>query len=192
MPEKKETQDQFTDRVVAAAAVAWDNALRSDRPAVDWFLGQAQSLDRLGQTEARVEALEAARHRNPSAVLYQTWLRALVDAGDLDQAEAEVEGKLATVRWKASWLLLRARIRAAQGQVAAQQVDARAAMEEIKVRWRSATGPGDPFLLVHAGLAFALLGEPDEAHRHLEAARRRGVPEARLHEYERAVAQLLS
>lgn len=161
---------------------AWRAALQSERPEVDWFLGEAACLARLGRYADRAAALDRARQRNPSAVLHRAWVRALVDAGEYRTAMPEVEQALAGARWKSTWLLLRARIHGGQGRTGARKADARAALEEINARWHPGHPDPDPYLLAQAGAAFALLGRPEEARAHLDEARQRGVPRERLAE----------
>lgn len=172
------------------ALEAWRAALRTSRPEVDWFLGEAECLARLDAYTERARALEVAKGRNPSVVLHRAWIEALVDAGELDSALPEIEAGLERAHWKSTWLLLRARLYAARGKGAAQQADAQAALDEIKLRWSWEHPDQDPYLFAYAGLAFGLMEEPELARENLEKARSLGVPEARITTIERALTQL--
>ncbi|MBX3178900.1 MAG: tetratricopeptide repeat protein [Candidatus Hydrogenedentes bacterium] len=170
------------------ALPAWRAALASPRPEVDWFLGEAEALARLGRHAERAEALSAARARNPSAVLHRTWVWALVDAGRAADAMPEIEANLARAQWKSTWLLLRARVHASQGDREAQHADARAALAEISARWNAGRAGRDPQLMAYAALGFGLLGETEIARDHLEKARALGVPGGWLSEFEALIA----
>lgn len=172
------------------ALAAWRAALQSPRPDVDWYLGEAECLARLGQYAARADALERAKAKNPSVVLHRAWILALVEADRFDVARPEIEAGLARANWKSTWLLLRARLHARQGNRAAQEADARAALEEINLRWSWEHPDRDPYLFAYAGLAFGLMGQADEAREHLAKARLLGVPEGRLFEFEQALEGL--
>ena len=154
-----------------AARSAWTDALESTRPEVDWFLAEAQCLAKLGHYDERVEALAVARTRNPSVVLHRAWVRALIDAHQLEQALTEIERRLQSTRWKSSWLILRAQVHAQQANQAAQHRDARAALDELQLRWGPDPDTRDFHLLRDGAVALELLGRPDAA-RHL---RDRGV-----------------
>lgn len=170
------------------ALEAWREALKSPRPEVDWFLGEADCLARLDRYPERAAALAAAAARNPSVVLYRTWVRALVEAGALDEASREIERGLENAHWKSTWLLLRARVHAQRREGAEQEADAAAALEEIRSRWNRDHPDQDPYLIADASLAFALLGEHAEAREFLERARTEGVPDAHLLEIQKLIA----
>ncbi len=116
------------------AAGAWDKAMESSNPEIDWYLGQAEALYQLKEYNRQVEALGEARARNPSVVLYRAWLEALINSGRWEQALAEVNRELPNARWKSSWLLLRARIYQAMEMRDALISDAQAALDEIQSR----------------------------------------------------------
>lgn len=160
------------------ALAAWRGALRSSQPEIDWFLGEAECLARLDRHDERAEALFRASKRNPSVVLRRAWIRALVDAGELEVASREIERGISQSRWLSSWLLLRARVHAQRQLYTEQRADAADALTEIRSRI-SAEHP-DPHLLAEAAQALALLGERDEAFAYLDEARKLGMSEARL------------
>jgi len=160
------------------AREAWHAALRSPTPEVDWFLGEAESAGRLSGPAAQVRALAEAVKRNPSIVLRRAWIRALIDAGELEPASREIENSLTETRWRSTWLLMRARIHEQRGELAKQRADATEALTEIRSRMNP--DRPDPYLVAEAGNALALLGEQDEARAYLQQARGLGVPEALL------------
>ncbi len=138
-----------------AAVVAWQHALASTRPEVDWFLGEAKSLERLEKFGQARRSLEVAISQNPSVVLRRAWLEMLVKCGDIETAAKPIEAGLARARWKSSWLLLRAKLYLAQDKHAAAQRDAQAALDEINTRLRP--GTENSYLAADRELAISLL-----------------------------------
>ena len=158
------------------AREAWRAALQAPDPEVDWFLGEAECLARMGCFPEQVDALAKAVKRNPSVVLQRAWIRALVDAGEFGRASTEIESALAGSRWKSQWLLLRARINGQRGNVIAEKSDAMAALTEIRSRYNPERPA--PYLVAEMGNALALLGQHEESRACIEQARRLGVPES--------------
>tara|TARA_R110001592_G_scaffold270770_3_gene537205 strand:+ start:241 stop:1137 length:897 start_codon:yes stop_codon:yes gene_type:complete len=171
------------------ALYAWRQALKSPRPEVDWYLSEADCLAHLDRYTERVSALAEATTRNPSVVLHRSWIRALVDAGALDDASREIELGLAGARWKSSWLLLRARVHAQRQERAQQESDAEAALAEIRQRWNPKQSDQDPILVADAGLAFALLGQDTVARELMDKARAQGVSESHLTDLEQLIGE---
>lgn len=157
------------------ALEAWRGALISSNPQIDWFLGESETLRHLRKYDQQVEALAKARQRNPSVVLRRAWIQALVDTGDFEKASIEIERGMSQSRWQSFWLLLRAQIHGQNQEYHEQRADAATAFAEIKSR-SSAEHP-DPYLMMEAARALAILGERDEALDYVEKARRLGVPE---------------
>jgi tetratricopeptide (TPR) repeat protein len=160
------------------ALTAWRGALQSPSPEVDWFLGEATCLGRLGRFSDQVLALAAAKSRNPSVVLHRAWVRALVDGGQLDAAETEIEKGLGQARWQSTWLLLRARVHGRRGDLARQQADAALALAELESRMNPERP--DAWLTTECGLALALSGDVEGARICEKQARDLGVPGADL------------
>jgi len=169
----------------AEALDAWSRALKSPNPEVDWYLGQAACLGELGQFDHQVEALANAMRRNPSGVLHRAWIRAMVDAGQLDAAMAEIEKGLSDARWQSTWLLLRARVYATRGDREHQYADAARALAELQGRI-NADRP-EPWLVAECGIAQALSNNTEGARAYEKQARELGVPGADLLE----ISQLL-
>ncbi len=157
---------------------AWREALKAPYPEVDWFLGEARCLGQLGRFTDQADALALARTRNPSVVLQRAWVRALVDGGQLDAARAEIEAGLEKARWQSSWLLLRARVHAKQGDRLRQHEDALTALAELQER----VNPERPdrWLLTECAIALALAGEETKAREFETQARTLGASGADL------------
>ena len=157
---------------------AWRGALRSPQPEIDWFLGEEECLSRLGRHLDRVEALAQAMNRNPSVVLYRAWIRALVNAGEVETASLEIERGMAQSRWQSSWLLLRAQVHGQNQRFFEQQADAATALTEIQSRLNLERP--DPYLVLEAARSLTLMGEREQALDYLEIARNLGVSESDL------------
>jgi len=157
---------------------AWREALKAPYPEVDWFLGESRCLGQLGRYDDQAAALALARTRNPSVVLHRAWVRALVDGGQLDAARAEIETGLEKARWQSSWLLLRARVHAREGDTAHQHEDALAALVELEGRINPERP--DPWLLTECAIALALAGEETKAREYETQARTLGASGADL------------
>lgn len=136
---------------------AWQKALRSPQPEIDWYLGEANVLKMLGRSKERVEALSDAIERNPSIAIRRVWIQALVETGEFETASIEIERGLSQSRWQSFWLLLRAQIHEQNQNFDEQRADAARALTEIKSRL-NADNP-DPYLLAEASKALALLGD---------------------------------
>jgi tetratricopeptide (TPR) repeat protein len=117
-----------------AASAAWDQALISTNPKVDWFLSKASLLQQMGNHQQARQSLESAIQKNPSTVLHRAWLEALIQCGDTATAAPHIEAGLERSRWKSSWLLLRARLHVADKNTLAAHQDAQAALQEINTR----------------------------------------------------------
>ncbi|QDS96927.1 hypothetical protein HG15A2_01860 [Adhaeretor mobilis] len=117
-----------------SALVAWKAAIDCERPEVDWFLGQARTLNNLGLHPAARDALLAARNRNPSVVLQRAWIDSLILCGDFQIAERQIDAGLQRSHWKSSWLLQRAKLRVARNELILARQDAAAALKEIAIR----------------------------------------------------------
>jgi tetratricopeptide (TPR) repeat protein len=113
---------------LAAAADAWQAAVASPRAEIDWHLAYARVLQRQGRAADARAALARACACNPSEALRRAWLETVVDAGDAATAEPLIAAGLSAARRPGTWLLLRARLRLAQGRHAEAAADARQAL----------------------------------------------------------------
>lgn len=143
------------------ALESWQKSLTSSRPDIDWFLGEVQALQSLSRTADALHALEIAKQRNPSAVLEREWIKLLIENGNTLAAAPYIEAGLERVRWKSSWLLLRAQLSLVEGQTEAARQDALTALAEIDSRLRPDVR--NPFLIAARGAALAILGRNEEA-----------------------------
>jgi tetratricopeptide (TPR) repeat protein len=166
---------------------AWREALKAPYPEVDWFLGESRCLGQLGRYDDQAAALALARSRNPSVVLHRAWVRAMVDGGQLDTARTEIETGLEKARWQSSWLLLRARVHAREGDTVHQHEDARTALAELQGRINPERP--DTWLVTECAIALALAGDEAGTREYEKQARALGVPGADLLEINQLLAQ---
>jgi tetratricopeptide (TPR) repeat protein len=126
------------------AVAAWQQALRSNQPEVDWFLRHAEATRRTAGCEAETVALGEACERNPSVVLQRAWIGALIRSGDYAPAEEAIVRGLQGARYLSGWLLLRAELRVAQDRLPEARLDAAAVLAEL--RGRIVPGVANPLL----------------------------------------------
>ena len=153
---------------------------------MDWYLGESECLGQQKRFAEQAESLAAARARNPSVVLHRAWVRALVDADQLDAAMSEIEAGLVNTRWQSTWLLLRARVYEKRGNATLQHEDAMNALAELQGRINPERP--DRWLLTECGIALALAGRESAAREYEKQARELGVPSADLLEIEAILA----
>jgi tetratricopeptide (TPR) repeat protein len=171
------------------ALVECDRALRHvDGAMPDWYLTRSQIQLRLGRYEEAVAGLKTGFERTGSAVLEVECIDAMIDAGRLDEALQRIEPILADSRWRASWLVRRARVRLAGGAVSAAHADLMAGLRELNQRLNSPRP--DPGLLTDRGLASALLGDAVPARRDLAEAKKLGADAEMVRRLELALATL--
>lgn len=127
-----------------AALEAWERAIRSPAPPVDWLLAHAEAVGRVRGAEAKLRALEAARQRNPSVVLQREAIATQIACGETSLALATIEKGLDQSRWKRSWLLLRAAAFEQDGDLTRACKDLAAAHDETLGRLRH--NPANPAL----------------------------------------------
>ncbi|MGI8603455.1 MAG: hypothetical protein ACR2OZ_10705 [Verrucomicrobiales bacterium] len=139
------------------------------RGELDWFLLRAEAQQGLGCAEGAIADLKSGYDTLKSSVLRTAWLDALVEAGRGAEALPMIEAEMAECRYRASWLIRRARIRVAQKQTAAAKGDLHAALAELELH--IFPDEPDPTLLVERGMVFALLGETKKAREELERVR---------------------
>jgi tetratricopeptide (TPR) repeat protein len=136
------------------------------RGELDWFLLRAEALRGLGRINDAIRDLKAGYDSLKSSVLRTAWLEALIDAGRGSEALPAIEAEMAECRYKASWLIRRARVRLAANETPAAKDDLRAALGELELH--IFPQEPDPMLLIERGMALALLGEKEKAARELE------------------------
>ncbi len=128
-----------------AALAAWEQAIRSPAPEVDWLIAHAEAAGRVHGVEAKLVALEAAQRRNPSVVLQRQAIETLIACGDTTQAMLLIDTGLRTIRWKRSLLLLRASAFEREGDYLHAHKDLAAAYAETLGRLRG--NPDNPALI---------------------------------------------
>lgn len=171
------------------ALIECDRALRhADGTQLDWYLTRSQIQCRLGKFNEAVAGLKAGFELTGSAVLEVECIDAMIDAGKFGEALERIEPALADSRWQASWLVRRARVRLAAGDISSAHADLMAAIRELN---RRLTGPRpDPSLLTDRGLASALLGDVAPARRDLNEAKKLGADADTVRRLEVALAAL--
>lgn len=152
---------------------------------LDWYLTRSQIQCELGRFADAAEGLRRGFERTGSAVLEVECLDAMIDAGQHEAAAGKVESELREVRWRGSWLLRRARIQFARGQVSTAQLDLGEAMLEFNRRINPAAP--EPGLLAERGFASVLLGDTASARKDLVAARKAGADAPMLRRLELAL-----
>lgn len=170
----------------AEAVAECDRALQQDGVSnPEWYLARCHLQYRLGRFQEAADGLRRAVDLTGNAVLEAEWLDALIDAGRFDDARPHIAEQLALSRCQASWLVRRGRINAGQGRVAEAHADFLAAITELT--GRLAASRPDFTLLAERGLAYAALGDLEQARADLARARACGADEWTLHRLERAV-----
>jgi tetratricopeptide (TPR) repeat protein len=163
------------DRAIAAAGEAQ----------LDWYLTRSQIQSGLGKFAEAADGLRRGFERTGSAVLEVECLDAMIDAGQHEAAAEKVDVELREVRWRGSWLLRRARIQLARGNISDAHRDLGEAILEFNRRINP-TAP-EPGLLVERGFASALLGDLPLARKDLVAARQVGADAPMLRRLELAL-----
>lgn len=171
------------------ALIECDRALRhADGMQLDWYLTRSQLQCRLGRFNEAVAGLKAGFELTGSAVLEVECIDAMIDAGRFDEALKGIEPILADSRWQASWLVRRARVRLATGEISSAHADLVAAIRELNQRLNSPRP--DPTLLTDRGMASALLGDVAPARRDLSEAKKLGADADTVRRLEVALAAL--
>ena len=162
--------------------------LYADGTQLDWYLTRSQVQCRLGRFNDAVAGLKAGFELTGSAVLEVECIDAMLDAGKFSEALERIEPALADSRWQASWLVRRARVRLAAGEISSAHADLMAAIRELNQRLT--TPRPDPSLLTDRGLASALLGDVAPARRDLSEAKKLGADAETVRRLEVALAAL--
>jgi tetratricopeptide (TPR) repeat protein len=167
-----------SDRNGEALAAADKGIALTQEMTIDLYLFRAEAQRRLGKHNDRVRDLAGAVERLKSFVLRIAWIEALIDAGRGVEALPEIQKEIDSSRFKASWLIRRARVRL-HGQNTdpamkeAAVSDLAAALAEVESRIRPERP--DLSLVCDRALILALQGNRDEAAKELAAAKARGA-----------------
>jgi tetratricopeptide (TPR) repeat protein len=152
---------------------------------LDWYLTRSQIQSRLGRFREAAAGLREGFERTGSAVLEVEWIDALIDGGLLGDAAPRIESFLEESRWRSSWLIRRARVRLAQGELTAGHNDLLAAIQELNQRINGLQPSVG--LVADRSLAYALAGDATLARRDLAAARKLGADAGALRRIELAL-----
>lgn len=146
---------------------------------LDLTLTLSEALRRLHLEDDRIRCLTLAAGAVRSAILEDALTDALIDARRGAEAGPRVERELAVSRWKAPWLIRRARLRLADGNQKAASGDLQTALAEIAGRVADSQALG-PDVFCDRGTARALLGETTAARQDLSLALSQGAESWRL------------
>jgi tetratricopeptide (TPR) repeat protein len=150
-------------------------AIAKHSTSLEWYLLRSRLQARLGKADDRIRGLEEGIARTGSGLLEVELADAWIDAKRYDRVTDRIEKTLARARWRSSWLIRRARVRAALGRTEEARADLEEAVAELSRRINSAAPA--PSLLADRGRAYDLLGKRDLARSDYEAARSKGVDE---------------
>jgi hypothetical protein len=161
------------DRTEEALTAAQKGIALTQEMMLDLYLFRAEAQRRLGKHEDRIRDLAAAQDRLKSYVLRIAWIEALIDAGHTSEALPEIEREIATSRYRASWLIRRARCRLHDKENAGAAADLEAALAELESRIRPERP--DLSLACDRALVWALQGKREAAAKELADAKARGA-----------------
>lgn len=156
--------EQSDDRASALATCAEIQKHHPDHPA-EIDLLHAHLLLQDGRSGDAADILKAAHQIHRSIVLRNTWIDAALAAGRTDETLPFIEEELTDSRFRASWLIRRARARFTQKEPEKAKADLEAALVELNARIQP--DRPDLTLIADRGLALALLGDKDLARRDL-------------------------
>ena len=141
---------------------------------LEWYLMRSQDQKKLRLSAQRVLDLEAGMAVNASAVLKAHWIDALLDDAQFQRALKEVDLELVDRRWKASYLIKRARALIGLKRRAEAESDLRAAIAEMTPRLNPKSL--DLLLVADLGVAHALLSHKNQAESCLKLLRLHRAP----------------
>ncbi len=154
---------------------------------VEWYLIRSQLQALLKLRPERVSGIEAGMRETGSGLLLAEWVDALIDNQQYAAALEKIEVELNESRWRAAWLIRRAKVRQATEHGADAKVDLNAAIEELNSRISSSNT--DALLLADRALAYDLLGKRDDARRDFRAARDKGLTDEWVRDRIRALRE---
>jgi tetratricopeptide (TPR) repeat protein len=140
---------------------------------VEWYVIRSQLEAVLKLKKERIRGLEDGMRETGSGLLQAEWIDALIDDSQYGIASEQIEKELQHSRWRAAWLIRRAKVRSATAQTDQAKADLSAALDELNQRLGSSSA--EALLLADRGLAYELLGKKDEAARDYRAARDKGL-----------------
>ena len=139
---------------------------------IDLF--HAYILIRSEQTSQAAKLLRKSYDRTQGIVLRNTWIDTSLMAGEIEDVWPIIQQELADTRFKAAWLIRRARVAQLSGQTDQMQKDLKSALAELNSRIK-ADRP-DLTLVSDRGLARAMLGQKTLAKSDLSLLQKSGFP----------------
>lgn len=137
-------------------------------------LFQAYLLIKSDKSFQAAQLLRKSFGRTQGVVLRNSWIDASLVAGQFEEVWPVIEKELRDSRYKAAWLIRRARVAQIQGQNAQMQKDLALALEELKTRIK--TSRPDLTLVSDRGLARAMMGDKKLAKSDLSLLQKSGFP----------------
>jgi tetratricopeptide (TPR) repeat protein len=158
-----------------AVMAATDAAFRLvPKGEVDWYLLRERAWRSQGLMDQAIAELARGAQELRSTRLQSAWVDAQLEDGRAEESLATIERALRESRFRAPWLIRRARAHSLLRQPARARSDAVAALRELDDRL--VPEEPDPTLLVQKGLALVLLDRREEAATQLRAAQSLGPP----------------
>ena len=118
-----------------------------------------------GKPARAAAVLKSAHQKHKSIVLRNAWIDAALSAKQISQVLPIIEEELTSTRFRASWLIRRARANLATNTPGKVRSDLHSALQELNTR--ILPDRPDLTLIADRGLALALLGSKDLAQRDL-------------------------
>lgn len=118
-----------------------------------------------GEPARAAAVLKSAHQKHKSIVLRNAWIDAALSARQISQVLPIIEEELTSTRFRASWLIRRARANLAANTPDKARSDLHSALQELNTR--ILPDRPDLTLIADRGLALALLGRKDLAQRDL-------------------------
>jgi len=178
----REPKHQLEARYLIAQVASWSDddhtALRTcneiqklhpDHP-TDVDLLHARLLLQSGDPAKAAEVLNTARQKHQGIVLRNSWIDASLSAGQISEVLPIIETELAESRFRASWLIRRARASLVANDADKARPDLHAALTELNTRIQP--DRPDLTLIADRGLSLALLGSEDLALQDLATLRK--------------------
>ena len=120
------------------------------------------------------QLLQQAYHRTHGVVLRNSWIDASLLAGEIESVWPVIQKELADSRFKAAWLIRRARVAQLQGAREQMHKDLKLALAELETRINSERP--DLTLISDRGLALAMKGDKELAKKDLSLLQKSGFP----------------
>ena len=139
---------------------------------IDLFHGYL--LIRNDKAPQAARMLQQSYQRTKGVVLRNSWIDASLVAGEIEEVWPIIKRELEESRFKAAWLIRRARVAQLQGQDDQMRKDLQLASKELEGRIKP--GRPDLTLVSDRGLARAMLGEKTKAKDDLNLLRKSGFP----------------